>query len=97
MVTMKKEVLLEIFYSMSNIESQYLLNIAWRLADKHPEIKVREINYDSIEGKELSFKNKIYVIPTIIINKKKKIIGVLNEEELLKEINKIKTGKNKVN
>ncbi len=82
------EVVLEVFYSLDNKESQYVLNMVWKLATETPNIRIREIEYESIEGRELAFNYNVFLLPTIIINRKKKITGIPTEDELIKEINK---------
>jgi thioredoxin-like negative regulator of GroEL len=86
----EKKILIYLFYSPSNGESQIIRNMLKKIvSEKNDVLTLREVDFDN--EKDMCNRFRVYGIPTLIIqagqNEIQRFSGVLNVEEVKKIIN----------
>ena len=76
----------EVFYSPYCLHCPTAMKIVRDVCSGFRDIEIEEVNCLEDEGMQRAIKYRISFVPTIVINGKTKLIGILNENDLSKTI-----------
>ena len=76
----------EVFYSPYCLHCPVTMKLVRDVCAKFRGIEIEEVNCLEDEGMRRAIKYQISFVPTIVINGKTKIIGILNGEDLAKAV-----------